>query len=345
MPFFNVVILIFTRNCVDSIRRTLDSCLTQTFDSRRIKIVVVDNNSTDGTYEKVLEYVSTTSVAVYRLCEQRFATRLLRAADRILEFVEYKYIAVLSPGDIIYPNYVERCTAVMEQHATLERGLLISETDVIDPSGIIARQLPIYTESGVLMKRIHYTEFFTTGVGRKIQCFAIKRIFPKVLPDIPFCVEYADWFMKAIYAMNMECIYMKDALSATATIERTDMLNQMMLRLFLVKRMSLIRGTIFAEDTSSVCDDEDTQRRISENLAALALEYACQALVRKEFKVVKDLLLYAEMVFGEIVGSELYCLLRDSVLNGSCDVCFDAFRRDEQSVPLPHGAMSLAGMV
>ena len=337
--YYNVVVLLLTDNCADALDRSIDSVLNQSFDAKRIKIVAVDNHSTDGTYEKLLKYACSTGISVYRLKKKSFPTRLLRSALSYLTYTDHKYITVLCPGDILYENYITRCAEVMDEYCTPDRRLLICEADIAVEKDIIDSQTPIYTSNCILLKREHYKEFFINGVGHKVQVFFLNNTIPTMLPELPSCVDYTDWFSKAMYSFGNECIYLQDILACTKTFNCQNKIYDLILRLYTVTRLDLIRGTVFSDISLSYLDSHDVAGKINNNLSLLALKYASEAVDDGDMSLAERILLFAEMVDEEVTGTENYCMVKKSIASGCRNQFSYTIDISENSVSPPEGAI------
>ena len=85
-----------------------------------------------------------------------------------------------------------------------------------------------------------------------------------------------------------------------------------MLKLSLVTRFKLHRGT--TENLSfEVLDELDTQIETNKKLSLLALKYACDDLSVNYVVSARKILLFADMIYPEIVNSNLYLELDKSI--------------------------------
>jgi len=170
---YYVTVIIPTFNCVNEITSTIESVFNQTFNRERLKIVVIDNCSTDGTYEKVLEFVKENieQISIFRLSEAMKWTRVHKKLSECLKYSNISYSTVLMPGDILYPDCVEKCITLFTTMKNFEGNMLIFEVDLIDKSGNKKFQNPIFKENWILKEKTHDYQFVTTGIGHKIQAF------------------------------------------------------------------------------------------------------------------------------------------------------------------------------
>jgi glycosyltransferase involved in cell wall biosynthesis len=310
---YDVVVLITTYNCVEIIDRSLQSILSQTFDSSRIKIVAVDNYSTDGTYEKLLQYVIERRISVNRLKKKYLETRLLQKAIQFLQFYsDYRYFTILNPGDILYPQFLCTCTEMMDKTANYNTKALFCNTDIADDSEIIAKQTPIFSDNCILLKQKHLAQFFIKGTRSKVQCLYRIGAMPGSLVEMPLYVDLTDWFKKAFFPFRYNCIYLKDALACIHKRKYDDKLYDLVLRYSLIVKFKIYRNS-FPSDSNSYLDEMLLNKDIYKNLSQLALEYATDAQSNNEVISASKLLLFAELVYEDVVQEHLFLELKDSL--------------------------------
>lgn len=338
---YNVAVLIFSENCFSKVHKSIQSALAQDFDPRRIKIAVVDNASTDDSYERLLGLAASNPIAVYRMRKTYLPAQLLRRSLRILKYFDWRYMTILNPGDVIYPDYVATCSRVMDTNPDFDRKALFCEAHVIGAGGEVVAQKPVFADNCILRKREHYTQFFMHGTGHKIQAFFAEKAFSRHLSDLVFCADYSDWFYKAMLAFNTDCIYLQKVLAGIALREDTDLLEDLVLRLYLVKRLDLIRGTVFADMAYGCLDEVPSEQVISQNLSKLALHHAGQALCSGASETAQKILLFAEMVNEQIVDTPLFAQLEQSLRDGGDVGDPGLFRITEKTVPPPAFSLPL----
>jgi glycosyltransferase involved in cell wall biosynthesis len=124
-------------NCRQHIAQAVDSVLAQTFAD--FELIIVDNNSTDGTYELLCRYTDS------RIKLLRNATNIGACGNwnRALGEASGRYIKLLCADDFIYPDCLERQLAVLEAE---DSGVVMVSCgrDIVDESGrkVHRRQYP-----------------------------------------------------------------------------------------------------------------------------------------------------------------------------------------------------------
>ena len=102
-PYFSVIIPTYNRD--SRIKATVESVINQTFEDW--EIVIVDDASTDNTYEVLEPYLKKYSSIVYLKNEQNLERSMSR--NKGLEYAQGKYICFLDSDDHYLPNHLSIC--------------------------------------------------------------------------------------------------------------------------------------------------------------------------------------------------------------------------------------------
>lgn len=334
---FDVIVLLLTDNCIDIIDRSIQSVLNQSFNPEQIKIVVVDNNSKDGTYEKLINYVKSDNISVYRLAKKYLKTRLMFQANILLQYTLHKYITILNPGDILYPEYIEKCTSILEDSSYLNAKVLFTEVDFHDANGKVSNQVPLFDKSCVLEMKKHFMELFTNGLGHKVQCFYHHGTIANVLVELPHIVDFTDCFKKAIFLLNSDCIYIKNNLACISKTKYVDKIDDLAFRLYFITRLKIYRDTFCNEGTDHL-EALNSKEEIYKNLSQLALQYAYESVLENDIPTANNALLFSEMAYEKILFSEFYLTIKNALTNG---IHIDSLKKNEilkKSVKTPKNA-------
>lgn len=127
-PLVSVLIPAFNR--VRLIDETVDSVLKQTYSP--VELIVVDDGSTDGTYEKLLEYASR-GILTLRTHGRRENKGQSAALNVALSYAKGDYVAILDSDDLFLPHKLEKQVAFLE--ARHEVGLVYGMGEAIDEEG------------------------------------------------------------------------------------------------------------------------------------------------------------------------------------------------------------------
>ena len=311
---YNVVVLLITENNVDTIDRSIQSIFTQNYDLDRIKIVVVDNFSTDGTYEKLMDYIISNDISVYRLDKKYIKTRIMYHANLMLQFTLHKYITILNPGDILRPDYIEKCCSLMDNSPSINSRVLICETDILDENKNVIVQNALYNESKLLERSKDFITLFINGLGHKVQCFYQHGTISNSLVELPHFVDFTDLFKNAFLLINTDFLYEKEVLATTCKIKYDDPLEDLLFRYYFIIRLVIYRGTINNESTAYL-EPLITENEIYEKLSLFALQYALEAIDESKFEVAEKILLFAEMLDENIIKNSSFIELSTVIKN------------------------------
>lgn len=296
---YNVVVLLLTFNDYEDVEKSIQSVLNQNFDKNRIKVVAIDNFSDDGTYEKLLQFVISDKIAVYRLEKKYIKTRLMFHANLLLQYTSYKYITILNPGDVLYPNYIEKCCNLMDNSPDIDSKVLVCETDKFVNDVVEVNTKSLFKNSFIIDKTKNFMDFFVNGIGHKLQCFYHNGVIPNVLVDLPGVVDFTDAFKKALYLLNTNFIYTKDNLACISETIYDDPLDDLFYRYYFIIRFVIQRETI-NDNSTAFLEPLLNNNKIYEELSLLALSYAKEAIAENKLELAGKILLFGEMVNEEI---------------------------------------------
>lgn len=128
-----VSILIPTYNRRDFVKEAINSALAQTYSN--IEVIVVDNNSTDNTYESLLEeYSIYPNIKIFKNEEN---VGPVRNWIKCLERAQGKYSKILFSDDLIKPTFIENTIC----HFNNDTAFVYSSTEVIQNSTITKKIL------------------------------------------------------------------------------------------------------------------------------------------------------------------------------------------------------------
>jgi glycosyltransferase involved in cell wall biosynthesis len=115
-------------NGIRYLERAIQSLLAQTL--RDLELIIVDNASTDGSYELALNYTSDPRVRVYRN-----ETNIGAIANFVksLDLARGKYFMWAAADDVREPTFVARMASVLERDAAA--GTAMSAVRVVNPDG------------------------------------------------------------------------------------------------------------------------------------------------------------------------------------------------------------------
>lgn len=162
-----ISVVIPTYNRVRYLKQALDSVLGQTF--KDFDIIVVDDNSTDGTKELVTSYGDNVR---YILQENRERGT---ARNNGIKNSSAEYIAFLDSDDMWLPNHLEICLKALRQDP--EAGLSFSGSYIVDEKGKIISKLGSRPFNGYVLKYI--VAAYSSGGCNASSCLIRKKVFDR----------------------------------------------------------------------------------------------------------------------------------------------------------------------
>lgn len=108
-----VSVIMATYNCLDTLDEAIDSILAQTYD--RWELIVCDDASSDGTYERLLEHAEREPdrIVVLRNAEN---SKLSFSLNRCLEVARGDLIARMDGDDVSVPTRLQEQVAYLQAH-------------------------------------------------------------------------------------------------------------------------------------------------------------------------------------------------------------------------------------
>jgi glycosyltransferase involved in cell wall biosynthesis len=175
-------------NSIKYIDQTIKSVLIQTY--QNWEMIVVDDCSTDGSYEKVLEYaVKDSRIKAYRM-EKNGGAALAR--NKAIEYSNGNYLAFLDSDDLWYPEKIEKQLKFMIEN---ESDFCFTEYEHIDDKNVslaIAKVIEKLTYKKMLLHCFTgcSTVMYRQNVNNKIYG-----------PILMTCNDYA-LFLKVLHYMH-----------------------------------------------------------------------------------------------------------------------------------------------
>jgi len=110
-----ITFMLPTRNRVAWVARAVRSCLEQASGSCGVRVLVIDGNSTDGTWEKLgVEFGQDSRVVLHRQgAERGFVGACLEAVGRL----NSAYAGLIFDDDVLLPNYRRLLAVVLENRS------------------------------------------------------------------------------------------------------------------------------------------------------------------------------------------------------------------------------------
>jgi glycosyltransferase involved in cell wall biosynthesis len=294
-----------TYNDGDKIDCSIESILNQTVSLDRLRVMIIDNASTDDTYKKLIDYEVKYPQLISVMREKHSTTRgrLLKNLTEHLRFSLVDVSVILNPGDTISPDFIKYGMELLRLNA--EAGMIAFETNIHNGKTEI-QQLPIFSENCIL-NGLCSKAYFQNGIGHKIQTLfrttpldtAIK------LPYYSLLAEHNEWFVLS-YFKNVNCIYVNQPYGSVYPMEETDVISTLIKKAFYMKRnFYSIETNVFSNLHANNIESQEVDAGYR-CLAIMALRSAVPQLKRENYKIVEDCLIFAEMMYSAIAQEEVF---------------------------------------
>ncbi len=220
-----------TRNNADCILQTLDSIWAQDYPREDIYVTVMDFESSDGTYEKLMAY-DPYHMGVYQDKTTTNPRLMIEKMARI-GFVHpggwYCFKCVLYPGDIVYPDYLKICTKAFIDTQAQKPASLICETDLFDDEGGVIHQPSLFEEDRIIDGNYELRDYICRGFQHQIQCMVY--VFGAGLVRQVGQSNEQRWWNKWAAAGNENIVvYIKEPLACQRRMKYADELEEILLR-------------------------------------------------------------------------------------------------------------------
>jgi len=112
MPKVSVLIPFY--NSRDYVEETIESVLSQNFND--FELILVDNQSTDGSYELIQKYADDNRVKIF---QNEVNIGMCGNWNQSLSYAKGEYIKYLFADDLLYPNALERYCDVLDENPNI----------------------------------------------------------------------------------------------------------------------------------------------------------------------------------------------------------------------------------
>lgn len=156
-----------TYNRVDTLRRTLQALINQSFDPKNYQIIVVDNNSDDGTEDmcnKLIQQTSSRNIEYYKEINQGLSFAL----NRGIKEARGEYIVYVDDDETVGTEHLSRLEAYLTNYSYIEMAAsaVIPIYEVAEPlwmSPFTQRLIGGYFNEGTTVKRLKGKKYPGTG--------------------------------------------------------------------------------------------------------------------------------------------------------------------------------------
>lgn len=188
-PLISIVIPTYNRRHL--ILETIESALNQTYP--RLEIIVLDNNSSDGSYEFLMSrYNSKEQVAIYK---NETTLDIVLNWRKALSYANGKYSHILWSDDLIDPRFIEKCYNLLSAHKNA--GFVFTKTTFFEKNNEPLKNVYEIGETGVFPKSMFIKKALlgdphSVPVSPANALFRTLDLQQNLLVDIPnnFDIEY-----------------------------------------------------------------------------------------------------------------------------------------------------------
>lgn len=180
-PLVSILIPVYNRR--ELVKESIESALSQTWENT--EIIVVDNCSTDGTYEELCRcYGDNTKIRLYQNSSNIGPVNNWKVC---LEKASGKYVKILFSDDLIGPEFIEKCVNVMEQDDSLAMAYSSCYIFEGNNKNIGSFWYVADRESGRYDKQVFYQGMFSQEESLPVSpgCALFRREDVVILDDIP----------------------------------------------------------------------------------------------------------------------------------------------------------------
>lgn len=254
MDTVNIQFLVPTYNNVQDIDATLQSIWEQDYSRERIYVTAMDFGSTDGTYEKLLgrdKY----HFGVYRnTAEKNPRQRVAHMATLMEQKLNYVHpgghclMAVLYPGDVLYPGFLRTCMETLTQQGE-PPALVICEADCWDDMHKTCHQSALFASDCIIHDGYQYV---SRGYQHQIQCLVSN--FDVRMVRFACAANEQRWWSKCdIIRGAGNALYIREPLLCQKKLTYEDELEEVLLRWeSVVARRRAAEGRKISEQTTVV---------------------------------------------------------------------------------------------
>lgn len=198
---FSIVITTF--NNEDFIKKTLNSVINQTLNNKQYEIIVVDDYSTDSTWD-FLQQTNVENLSIYRLSKNSGGPSLPR--NKGIELSKGEFIYFLDGDDWLEHDILEKIAA--NKH-WLKSDVIISKIVKVSDNkqSIHARFMTNQENINEQCNNIPYLYYYLGPSGKFIRRNLIKMNNIQFLPDLHFGEEmYLAWLSVRLPLLSWEVI-------------------------------------------------------------------------------------------------------------------------------------------
>jgi len=190
-----VTFVIPTYNCAKYVTRAIDSCLGQTY--KDFEIIVVDDGSTDGTREMLIDKYQGKNLAIMIHTKNNGGTA--SALNTGIKWAKGEFIHWLSADDMLRPEALEMILPEIEKRPDVKDCIFYTDYDYIDESDNIILQP--FIEKRYPDQQALKTDLWDHHLGNGSSSMIHRSIFDRIGifdQDVKYCEDYEFWMRASL---------------------------------------------------------------------------------------------------------------------------------------------------
>lgn len=286
------------------LRHCIESVINQTYEN--IEILVQDNNSSDDSYDILMEYEEQSRHGQISKFINVARNKQNVGSDRnctlLFNKAEGKYLMYLSSDDALKPDMVERCVGILENNQDVS--MVMVHRDEIDENGNLKKTVPFYDRSFVASGESQAAVFMMAGIAVPSQVFVRTAAVRQTYSFRNYSFQVAgDWYANFCYSLVGDIGYIHDALCEyrVHTGNETSESEKRLLGVF--EHYVLINAFRTTAETVGYQECIDRYPAAVAHLAPMCLRYAMSMIRDHEFNAAKRYL-YLAPVFSENIKED-----------------------------------------
>lgn len=309
-----IQILIPTFNQVAELEGTIESIKKQEYNQENIYITVVDYGSTDGTYEKLLQY-DRKHMGIYRMEFQKNEKQRIADAGKIFRYVwpggAYCFAVIVYPGERLYPHCLRALVTKYIENTCKNIKMVVCESDILMENGEIVHQKPLFEVDRIINGRTEINEYIKRGYMHQV--FHMGGVFDTIRHKAASEKNERRLWNKLVRdADEQNVLYIKESLACTKAVTYPDEFKEILYRWETIISIIRVHMSMFGYGFN-----EEFEQLAYYNLAEYAL-WRCFLLYSRNAKTkeIEDCFLISSVIDGEIVQKEIYRRMYRLIVEG-----------------------------
>jgi teichuronic acid biosynthesis glycosyltransferase TuaG len=206
-PLVSVIIPVY--NGENFIKEAIDSVIAQTY--KNIEIIVVDDGSTDGTYQVISEYIQFQNI--FFLQHENSANLGVSKTRKFgIENSRGKYVSFLDADDFFFPNKIELQVQIMEEKSSLV--LCHSSVQYQSENNLVFPHDYVFSKSNKQYQFLDLDNYLTINPIFNSSVLVKKELLIEINFSMPQLFQFEDWITWILLAEKGSFYYISEELAA-----------------------------------------------------------------------------------------------------------------------------------